>query len=133
VALAQELELVEDYLGLERARMGERLRVRVEVPEALLEDRLPVLGLQVLVENAVKHGVAPLEQGGEVRVEARREGRHLVLSVTDPGTGLGAGQGLGAALENLRLRLARPGDLRLERRAEGHCATLRYPQGEVGA
>jgi len=129
--LEQELELVEDYLGLEKARLGERLSVRLEIPDALLEDRLPVLGLQVLVENAVKHGVASLEQGGEVVVEARREGRYLVLVVSDPGQGLGEGQGLGSALENLRLRLARPGDLRLERGGETHTATLRYRQGEV--
>jgi signal transduction histidine kinase len=133
VPLAQELELVEDYLGLERARLGERLQVDIDVPDALLEDRLPVLGLQVLVENAVKHGVAPREKGGTVKVAARREGRHLVLDVTDPGNGLGAGQGLGAALANLRMRLARPGDLRMAKGDGVHTVTLRYPQGEVEA
>jgi hypothetical protein len=131
VSLQQELELVEDYLGLERSRLGDRLHIRLEIPDSVLEDRLPVLGLQVLVENAVKHGVATLEQGGEVRVEARREGKYLVLVVTDPGQGLRAGEGLGGALDNLRLRLARPGDLHMERNVDTHTVTLRYPQGEV--
>ena len=105
--------------------------MRLEIPEAQLQDRLPVLGLQVLVENAVKHGVASREEGGEVLVEVRREGRYLVLVVTDPGQGPGEGNGLGSALENLRMRLARPGDLRLVREGDTHTATLRYAQGEV--
>jgi len=135
VSLAQELELVDDYLGLEKARLGDRLRIQLEVPESLLSDHLPVLGLQVLVENAIKHGVASKSEGGEVRVEAHRDGRHLVVCVTDPGPGNGQGHGgeggLGAALENLRRRLVRPGDLRMDLLPQGHVVTLRYPQDEV--
>lgn len=125
--LAQELAFVEDYLGLERARLGERLRVAVDVPEELTACAVPVLGLQVLVENAVKHAIALRAEGGTVRIQARREGRCLILSVEDPGTGLGAGTGLGMALRNLRERLRRPKDLILERLETGHRASFRVP------
>lgn len=129
VPLGEELAFVEDYLGLEQARLGERLRVRVDVPEELLEAPVPALALQILVENAVKHGVAPREAGGEVRICARAEGRRLTVAVEDPGNGIGAEPGTGTALANLRERLRRPGDLRLERIPEGHQASFSVARG----
>ncbi len=126
-ALGQELAFVEDYLGLERARLGDRLKVTLDIPEDLSACAVPVLGLQVLVENAIKHAVAPRAEGGELRIDARREGRWMVVSVTDPGTGLAGTKGLGQALHNLRNRLGRPKDLRLERLDTGHRASFRVP------
>lgn len=111
VPLKKELAFVEAYLGIEQARMGGRLRVRVEVPEELETLPVPPLSLQVLVENAIKHGVAPLERGGEVRVGAERRGNDLYLFVDDPGDGKGTEKGTGTALETLRQRLAIPTDL----------------------
>jgi signal transduction histidine kinase len=132
IPLKQELAFVEAYLGIERARMGERLRVRIEVPEALESAEIPPLSLQVLVENAVKHGVAPLEQGGELRIDARRDGEDVVVSVTDPGPGpdsaTGVRPGTGTALETLRQRLAKPGDLKLARRDGLTVASFRWRQ-----
>lgn len=125
VSLGEELAFVEDYLGLERARLGNRLQVVMDIPDELLEVPVPTLGLQVLVENAVKHAIAPRAEGGTLRLSARREDRDLVVSVLDPGNGLGAGQGLGLALANLRSRLARPDDLTLQVIPEGHEATFR--------
>lgn len=110
VPLKEELAFVEAFLGIERVRMGDRLQVQVDVPEELEEVQVPPFSLQVLVENAVKHGVAPLEAGGLVRISARRDGAYLVLAVEDPGGGGGA-NGTGTALETLRQRLARPEDL----------------------
>src|SRR5439155_11979257 len=69
--LGREIELIESYLDIERARFDERLRVRIDVPAALRQIRLPPLILQPIVENAIKHGIAPLRRGGEVSVTAR--------------------------------------------------------------
>lgn len=105
VPLKRELAFVEAYLGIEKARLGERLRVSIHVPEGLEADVIPPLSLQVLVENAIKHGVAPLEAGGEVRVGAEREGHSLYAWVEDPGSGFSVYRGTGTALETLRRRL----------------------------
>ena len=89
--LGRELELIESYLDIERARFEQRLRVRIDVPAALRDLRVPPLLLQPLVENAVKHGIAPQRLGGEVTVTARLEPdgdrRALVLVVHDTGAG----------------------------------------------
>jgi signal transduction histidine kinase len=111
IPLKQELAFVEAYLGIEQARLGKRLRVSVEVPEDLEAVNVLPLSLQVLVENAVKHGVAPLEQGGEVRIGAERKDGALCLWVEDPGPGLSELRGTGTALDTLRQRLERPQDL----------------------
>ena len=114
VPLREELEFVEAYLGIERSRLGDRLRVKVDVPEELEEIEIPPLSLQVLVENAVQHGIAPREEGGEVVVRARRSGYGenpgIVLSVDNP-LAPSSRPGTGNGLETLRGRLATPGDL----------------------
>jgi len=127
--LGRELAFVEDYLGIEQARLGERLKVKVEIPEELLNRDIPVLALQVLVENAVKHGVTPRETGGEIRIIAREEGHRLIIAVEDPGNGFSAGtNGSGTALANLRSRLANPKDLVMEQIPGGHRATFTWSQ-----
>lgn len=128
IPLKQELGFVEAYLGIEQARLGDRLKVRVDVPEELESASVPPLSLQVLVENAVKHGVAPLERGGEIRIAARKEGADLILEVSDPGNGLGVEPGTGTALETLRSRLARPSDLSLIRADGRTVACFRWRQ-----
>ena len=128
IPLKQELSFVEAYLGIEQARLGERLKVRVDIPEELEFAQVPPLSLQVLVENAVKHGIAPLERGGEIRISARREDGILVVEVSDPGTGIGGQTGTGTALETLRARLASPGDLNLARAGDRTVASFRWRQ-----
>ena len=128
VSLKQEMEFIEAYLGIEQARLGDRLRVRIEVAEELEAAEIPPLSLQVLAENAVKHGIAPLERGGEIRIAARREGVYLVLEVCDPGDGIGSRRGTGTALDTLRRRLARPEDLTLSRRDGCTVASFRWRQ-----
>ena len=128
ISLKRELSFVEAYLGIEQARLGERLKVRVDVPEELESASVPPLSLQVLVENAVKHGIAPLERGGEIRVTANREGADLVIEVSDPGTGIGTQTGTGTALETLRARLAKPSDLALARVDGRTVASFRWRQ-----
>jgi two-component system LytT family sensor kinase len=95
VSLAEELEIVTAYLAIEQARFEERLRVTVDVSDDARAVRVPALLVQPLVENAVKHGIAPQRAGGDVivwaRVEADGEGGStptLHLSVADSGVGV---------------------------------------------
>lgn len=108
--VADELELARAYLLLLQARMEERLRFSIEADEACRALPLPSLLLQPLVENAVVHGLEPSIDGGQVRVSARVQGRHLLLEVQDDGRGLQATarpgrHGAGMALSNIRERL----------------------------
>ena len=124
--LREELHFVETYLGIEKARLGARLQVEILIPEALEGCPLPPLALQVLVENAVKHGVGSQEAGGLIQISAEQAAQVLTLRVTDPGPGLSAQRGTGTALETLRLRLGQRGDLQLAMVDSRHCASLRW-------
>lgn len=84
VTLEQELATVEDYLALEGLRLGERLRVDVSIASQARELRIPVMMLQTLVENAIKHGIAELPDGGLLRISASTAGRALLLEVENP-------------------------------------------------
>lgn len=90
--LAQEFARLADYLELMAVRMGDRLRFTLDLPDDLREVPVPPLLLQPLVENAIRHGLEPKVDGGEIRVSARRasaaDGARLVLEVTDTGVGL---------------------------------------------
>ena len=86
--LATEFERINDYLALMAVRMGPRLRVQMELPAELGDLPVPPLLLQPLVENAIKHGLEPHVQGGQVTVTAHTEGQVLVLTVRDTGAGL---------------------------------------------
>jgi two-component system LytT family sensor kinase len=113
VTLADELQYVEKYLRLEQARFGERLRVRVQVDPGVLQAVLPVLSLQPLVENAVRHGVESRAEGGLVSIEGRDLGTDIELRVSDDGAGIDperaaealAGNGPGIGLGNVHGRL----------------------------
>ena len=128
IPLRRELDFVEAYLGIEQARLGDRLRVTVEVPEEFESAEVPPLSLQVLVENAIKHGVVPLERGGEIRIGVGRRDGALHLWVEDPGPGFSVQKGTGTALETLRQRLKRPTDLRMERVEGRHRVSFHWRQ-----
>jgi signal transduction histidine kinase len=112
VPLAEELEMTEAYLDIERARFDDRLRVETTVDPRSLRRLIPNLILQPLVENAVKHGLSRKLGRGTVRIDARVEGPDLMLCVGDDGVGM-AGSVLasvyerGVGLRNLRERMAR--------------------------
>lgn len=144
VPLADELAATRRYLRIEQARLGDRLRVELELEDDVDGLAVPGLVLQPLVENAVRHGVAPRPEGGTVTVRGRRDGDHLLLEVQDDGPGvlgavaagrvegLGAG-GHGGGLANVRRRLA----LRFGERAsmsvdgnDGTHVTVRLPLRE---
>ena len=111
-----------------------RLQVRIDVPAALWGVSVPPLSIATLVENSVKHGVAPATQGGTITVQARDEDGQLVVSVGDTGVGLtqGSGSGTGIGLFNLRARLTtlygNAGSLRVAAASpRGVDATMRLP------
>jgi signal transduction histidine kinase len=110
VPLRDELALLEQYLGLMRARFGDRLTVRVDADPGALACLVPSMLLQPLVENAVRHGGVATTGRGTVAVTARRDGGALALRVHDDGPGLASGRdplagGTGLAATARRLRL----------------------------
>lgn len=107
IPLAEELAHAAGYLAVERVRFGERLRVEEDVEEACRVCLVPSLLLQPLVENAVRHGIAQLLEGGAIRIAARREGSLLRLTVEnpcDPDHAPPRGEGVGLANVAARLR-----------------------------
>jgi sensor histidine kinase YesM len=104
--LRQEVDLARAYLDVLQVRMGERLKVRFDVPQELAALPFPPLALSTLTENAVKHGLNPLPAGGAIEITARIEGRQLKVGVADTGAGLQQASGTGTGLANLRARLA---------------------------
>ncbi len=104
--LADELQLVERYLQVMQARMGERLAWRFEVEPALQTLPLPPGLLLTLVENAIEHGLQPSLRGGALTLRGWREGPQAVLEVLDDGAGLQGAPADGVGLANVRQRLA---------------------------
>lgn len=86
--LGREIELVEHYLKIEHERFEERLRIRIDVPQSLRSLRIPTLVIQPLVENAIKHGVAPSKSGGDVSVIATAHDGTLRVMVRNTGAPL---------------------------------------------
>ena len=119
VPLRRELDVARDYLTLEGHRMRDRLRVDFQVDDRALDARLPPMTLQPLVENAIKHGLAPSIQGGTVRVIVGVEQGQAVVTVEDDGSSAASGDGslpadaspahlasTGVGLDNTSRRLA---------------------------
>ena len=132
VSLEEELQLLRAYLDIQAIRMGERLRTRIEVAPELLAQRLPPLLLQPLVENAIKHGLEPKADGGELSVRVRREGATLLIEISDTGLGMTTSNAAGIGLRNIRERLQvlyrQRAELRIESNQPcGVKASLRIP------
>jgi len=105
VPLRRELELLESYVEIMRGRFRNRLTFDLDVDPATLEALVPRFMLQPLVENAIKHGVEPREEGGRVTVAAKRRGDSLTLEVRDDGDGLIGTVHEGTGVRNTRERL----------------------------
>jgi two-component system sensor histidine kinase AlgZ len=105
VPLSRELDVVRDYLEVQRARFGDRLRFVLDVDPDSLSLQVPPLILQPLVENAILHGVAQSTRGGEVRVVTRRESGSVRITVEDDGPGASTHKGTGTSMVDLEQRL----------------------------
>ncbi len=135
VPLRQELEFIQPYLEIQKARLGSRLQVKVEIDPETMDAYVPNLVLQPLVENAIQHGIAPRPGGGLIEVRSRLAGDELHLEVCDdgpglPAEGLAAGKGLGLANTRARLEQLYGGAHRLaldNRPAGGLAVTLTIP------
>jgi two-component system, LytTR family, sensor kinase len=111
VTLREELEFLNCYLSIEQIRLEDRLSTRIDVDPETLDARVPSLILQPIVENAIRHGIAPRSVPGRLEIEARQCQSALVLTVRDNGPGLAAGangtNGKGMGLKITRHRLER--------------------------
>jgi LytS/YehU family sensor histidine kinase len=132
VPLRDEVALARSFLEIFQVRMGGRLRMRIDVPECLESARVPPLMVGTLVENAIKHGIAPRASGGTLTISASSREGLLEIGVGDDGVGFRARSGHGVGLANIRARLetlfAGAGSLDLATNAEGGVtATIRLP------
>lgn len=130
--LGQEVELARAYLGVVVVRMSGRLKTRFDIDDTLAACEFPALALGTLVENAVKHGVAPKPDGGTIAVRVYRVADEIEVEVTDSGIGFTGKQGTGIGLVNIRTRLRTQygarGRLELAAvRPNGVRATIRLP------
>ena len=104
--LEQELQLAHAYLDIQQLRIGGRLAFTIDVPEDIARLRFPPLMLLTLVENAIKHGIAPQTEGGTIGIRALADESVLRIEVRDTGAGLREAAGKGMGLANVRARLA---------------------------
>jgi sensor histidine kinase YesM len=119
VPLGDEVDFLRRYLEIEQLRFGDRLRVEYDVPVENLAACVPAMMLQPLVENAIKHGIAPRSAPGRIRIAAQRVGEMLELEVSDNGPGISdhsprRGQGVGLSNTRARLKQLYPSQHRLE-------------------
>jgi two-component system LytT family sensor kinase len=132
VPLAEEMQIVRAYLEVEQCRLGDRLTMEIQVDDAALEIPIPVLSIQPLVENAVKHGVSPRMGPGYVRIQARCDGEALRITVENSGSGSAEpAPGMGVGLNNVRRRIeicyGSGADLTLAVRPDQSTVELRLP------
>jgi hypothetical protein len=105
--LEQELHIIKAYLEVEKLRLGDKLRVEIDVDPEALHVPIPILSIEPLIENAVKHAIAPKVEGGVVRLHARLTAAALHVVVSDTGSGFRqvGGTKSGVGLENVTRRL----------------------------
>lgn len=139
IPLKEELNTIKRYLRLEKARFGERIAVHWDIQEPALDIPIPVFTLQPLVENAIKHGLSPRKEGGNLFIRIWLEKKNLLLCVEDDGVGLhfgkannltrtGTGIGLVNITERLRIIYSDAASLSLtERLSGGTCALVKLP------
>jgi|WetSurMetagenome_2_1015567.scaffolds.fasta_scaffold89567_2 sensor histidine kinase YesM len=103
--LAEEIELIRNYLDIYQLRMGQRLTYQIKLPEELQQFHLPPLLLQPLVENAIKHGLEYKIEGGQIIIKIIQKNQKVIINITDTGIGIKTFQSSGFGLQNIRQRL----------------------------
>ena len=137
VTLDEEVRFLEQYLSIEQVRFSDRLRVTWSIDDSARRALVPGFVLQPLVENALRHGIAKVADDGVIAVAARREGRTLVLTVSDNGPGLPAsakesGVGISNTRERLTTMFGSDASLSIAPRSGGGVvATIRIPYREL--
>src|SRR5690242_17570061 len=138
VTLGEELDLVQQYVAIEQARFSDRLRPEFRIPEPLMTAAVPSFGLQHLVENAIRHGIAKHTDAGLLLVTANRSGDALEINVIDDGIGIDPaapvppGHGIDNTRERLRALYGERASFEITRRPEGGTiATLKLPYREL--
>jgi sensor histidine kinase YesM len=137
---ADEWEFVQDYLSLERLRLGDRLRVEANIDPVAFEALLPPLSLQPLVENAIKHSVAARAKGGTISVTANVNESGLIITVSDDGRGAttneieeSGGLGLRLIAQTLNTQYQGRAQFSIETSPQqGFTVRLRIPQDATG-
>lgn len=131
IPLKDEVDLVNDYLELEKIRFEKRLQTNIEIDQRLLQRQVPPLSIQTLVENAIKHGIAQRKEGGTISIQVTEENGYLKTDVSNPGR-LTEATHKGLGLKNLaeRLRLQFNGKASVDLTAAGEnsvLATIKIP------
>jgi sensor histidine kinase YesM len=103
--IADDFETMKTFLSILQIRMGDRLKVRFDLPDDLRDAAIPPMLLQPLVENAIKHGLEPKMDGGEVALIAKRVGNKIAITVADTGLGFQNSASNGIGLKNVRERV----------------------------
>jgi len=118
VPLGQELEIVKDYLQLESVQFNDRLTYDMQIEDDTLQVKIPPMAIQLLVENAIKHGISQLSTGGNIHIAAHLEADHLSIAVTNTGQlqkkGKREGIGLKNLIERMQILFGQFADLKLE-------------------
>ena len=137
VALKEELEVVHDFLELNKVQYEDRLRYSIDMDPSLSEVRIPPMIIQILAENSVKHGIANRPGGGKVEVEVQKKGDSLSIEVRNSGTWNLApkkGESHGIGLPNIRRRLqiiyGQDATLHLREENEKVIAEINIPYGK---
>lgn len=118
ITLDQEIDMIKAYLNIQKIRMGERLHFKIELPDAVSKHPFPPMLLQPLVENALKHGLEPKMEGGEIMIKATEEEDLIRVEVMDTGCGFSslhnAGVGIGNVKERIKLLYGEKGRFIIE-------------------
>src|SRR6185295_3521474 len=132
VGFDQEIKIVRDYLEIEQARLGGRLRWGVEIKGDFDGLKIPPLSIQTLVENSIKYAIAPNREGGEVRMSADRNNGSLRVNVADTGEGFTlefapAGHGLDTLRSRLAVLYGQSAELTVGRSDRWTTVTMKVP------
>ena len=133
--LGQEMEMIQAYLSIFKVRMGDRLQYKIDLPKNMEAIAFPPMLIQPLVENAIKHGLEPKVEGGEIRISGIEKDGLIRLEVVDTGLGFQGERETGMGLSNIRERLVslygnRAGLILEENQPRGLKATIEVPHGK---